>query len=73
MIMRFKNKTNIIQQINPIKGDGIKVMPKSPQGGYADIDITTLYKQELARAQKIFDITPVPVIEEKNSHEKRRK
>ena len=70
MLMRFKNKTNIPQQINFIDGSGIKIPAKSPQGGYADIDITNLYKEELNRAQKLFEITPVaPAV--KKSHEKR--
>ena len=59
MLYRFKNKTNSIQQIDPISGAGIKVMPRSPQGGYVDIDISNLYKEELQRVQKFFEITPV--------------
>ena len=39
-------------------------MPRTPQGGFVDIDITTMYKDELARVQKFFEITPV-VVEKK--------
>lgn len=66
MLMRFKNKTNSIQQIDTIKGDGIKVLPRSPNGGFVDIDISNLYKEEFARAQKFFEITPVPAKKQEN-------
>ena len=68
MIMRFKNKTDQIQQINFIDGSGLKVGPRTPQGGFADINITTLYKEELERAKRFFTITPVP--ENKNFSDK---
>ena len=64
MLMRFKNRTNTVQQINLISGGGIKVLPRTPQGGYVDLDISTMYKEEFERAQKFFEITPV-VMEKK--------
>ena len=59
MLYRFKNNTEYIQQINLIDGNSVNVEKRSSVGGYADLDVTMLYKEELERVKKFFTINPV--------------
>ncbi|MCP4648813.1 MAG: hypothetical protein GY853_01855 [PVC group bacterium] len=57
MKYRFKNKTDCIQQLSLISGGSVVVLPRSRTGGFVDLDISTMYKDEFERARNFFEVT----------------